>query len=54
MRGFLHGQVEHDEEFAYTCTEVEVVYEQGDSMPEGESVVISVCRTVRKCAQCVD
>lgn len=29
------SEVEHDDEFAYDCTEVEVVLEEGDELPEG-------------------
>lgn len=29
------GEVEHDDDFAYDCEEVEVVIEEGDELPEG-------------------
>ena len=29
------GMVEHDDDFCYTCTEVEAVIEEGEDLPEG-------------------
>ena len=29
------GEVDHDDDFCYTCTEVEVVIEEGEQLPEG-------------------